>query len=424
MNLINHLFEIDLMPIELGTFDIVIGMDWLVERDAVIVCGKKEVHIPVKNEVLVVKGNEGVSRLKVISCIKERKTSTTSTMLLVKKKDGSFRMCIDYRELNKLMVKNQYPLPRIDDLLDQLQGSRVYLKINMRSGYHQLRIREEDIPIIAFQTRYGQCEFQVMSFRLTNTPAVFMDLMNRKHEENYTTHDLELGVVVFALRLWRHYLYGTKCVVYTDHKSLQYILDQKELNIRQRRWTELLSDYDCEIHCYPGKANVAADALGRKEREKPLRAENLVRLIKPIFEIHSDGIRYFDKRIWLLLFGGLWDLIMHKSYKSKYSIHPSSDKMYQELKKLYQWPNIRLILPPMLEKITMDFVMGLPRTPSGYDSIWVIVDRLTKSAYFLQMKKTDCMEKLTQLYLKEVVCRHGVPVSIISDRDSRFSSGF
>ncbi|GKC24425.1 putative reverse transcriptase domain-containing protein [Tanacetum coccineum] len=274
----------------------------------------------------------------------------------------------------------------------------------------------------------------------------------KKHEESYTTHDLELGVVViFALRLWRHYLYGTKCVVFTDHKSLQCILDQKELNMRQRRWIELLSDYDCETHYYPGKGNVVVDALSWKEREKPIRVralvmtvypdlserilkaqtkamknenvkvENLGRLLKPIFEIRSDGIRYFDKRIWLPLFGGLRDLIMHESHKTKYSIHPGSGKMYQDLKKLYWWPNMKAEIATY---ITMDFVSGLPRTPSGYDSIWVIVDRLTKSAHFLPMKKTDSMEKLTQLYLKEIVCRHGVPVSIISDRDSRFALGF
>ncbi|GJX99515.1 putative reverse transcriptase domain-containing protein [Tanacetum coccineum] len=187
----------------------------------------------------------------------------------------------------------------------------------------------------------------------------------KKHEENYMTHDLELCAVVFALRLWRHYLYGTKCVVFTNHKSQQYILDQKELNMRQRRWIELLSDYDCEIRYHPGKANVVADALSRKEMEKPIRvralvmtiypdlserilkaqtkamkkenvkAEILERLLKPIFEIRFDGIRYFDKQIWLPLFGGLRDLITHESHKSKYSIHPSSDKMYQDLKKLY-----------------------------------------------------------------------------------------
>ncbi|GJU26009.1 putative reverse transcriptase domain-containing protein [Tanacetum coccineum] len=571
LKLINHLFEINFMPIELGTFDIVIGMDWLVEHDAVIVCGKKEVHIPVKNEVLVVKGNESMSKLKVISCIKARKyvergsqlflahvtkkepsdrlledvsvvcefpevfpddlpgilpprqvefrielvpgsapvarapyhlalsemkemsdqlkemsdkgfirpisSPWGALVLFLKKKDGSFRMCIDYRELNKLTVKNRYPLPRIDDLFDQLQGS------------------------------------YVMPFGLTNAPAVFIDLMNRKEQlyAKFSKCDFWLDSVQFlghvidskgvhvdpskieAIKNWAAPMTPTEVrqfmglvgyyrsapilslpegtedfVVYCDasikgfgavlmqrekvvetlfvrdkvccvidHKSLQYILNQKELNMRQRQWIELLSDYDCEIHYHP-------EAM----KEENVKVENLGRLIKPIFEIHFDGIRYFDKRVWLPLFGGLRDLIMHESHKSKYSIHPGSDKMYQDLKKLYWWLNTKadiatyvskcltcakvkaehqkpsgLLQQPKIpewkwEKITMDFVSGLSRTPSGYDSIWVIVDRLTKSAHFLPMKKTDSMEKLTQLYLKEIVCRHGVPVSIISDRDS------
>nr|GEW84574.1 putative reverse transcriptase domain-containing protein [Tanacetum cinerariifolium] len=178
----------------------------------------------------------------------------------------------------------------------------------------------------------------------------------KKHEENSTAHDLELGVVVFALRLLIHYLYGTKCTVYAGHKSLQYILDQKELNMRQYRWIELLSDYDCEIRYHLGKANEVADALSQKERERPLRVRSLV---------------------------------------------------------MTKWENI-----------TMNFVTRHPRSPSGYDSIWVIVDQLTKSAHFLPMKKTDSMEKLTQLYLKEIIFRHGVHVSIILDRDNCFASGF
>ncbi|GJW61218.1 putative reverse transcriptase domain-containing protein [Tanacetum coccineum] len=183
----------------------------------------------------------------------------------------------------------------------------------------------------------------------------------KPHEENYTTHDLELGAVVFALKIWRHYLYGTKCTVFTDHKSLQHILRQKELNMRQRRWLELLADYDCEICYHPGKANVVADALSRKKQIKPLRVRALILTVHPklpsqileaqnkalkeenvknknlrgmdkSFEIRPDETRCIKNRSWLPLFGGLRDLIMHESHKSKYSIHPGSDKMYHDLK--------------------------------------------------------------------------------------------
>ncbi|GJT76379.1 putative reverse transcriptase domain-containing protein [Tanacetum coccineum] len=250
-------------------------------------------------------------------------------VLFVKKKDGSFRMCIDYRKLNKLTVKNRYPLPRIDDLFDQLQGSSVYSKIDLRSGYHQLRVRDEDIPKTAFRTRYGHYEFQVMPFGLTNAPAVFMDLMNRVcrpyldkfvivfiddiliYSKTKEEHDAHLRLILELLKKEELYAKFSKCdfwlskVQFLGHvidsegihvdpakiesikdwespktpTEIRQFLDQKELNMRQRRWLELLSDYDCELRYHPGKANVVADALSQKCRPKPLRVRALVMTI-------------------------------------------------------------------------------------------------------------------------------------------------
>ncbi|GKA02233.1 putative reverse transcriptase domain-containing protein [Tanacetum coccineum] len=300
------------------------------------------------------------------------------------------------------------------------------------------------------------------------------------HEKNYTTHDLELGAVVFALKIWRHYLYGTKSVIYTDHKSLQHIFSQKELNMRQRRWIELFSDYDCEIRYHPGKVNVVADALSRKERVKPkrVRAMNMTlqssikdrilaaqkevvdefaglqKGLDEMIEQRSDGTLYYLDRIWVPLKGEVRTLIMDEAHKSKYSVHPGADKMYYDLRDRYWWPGMKkdiaeyvskcltclkvkaehqrpsgLLQQPKIpvwkwEGIAMDFVTKLPRTSSGHDTIWVIMDRLTKSAYFLPMREDYKMDRLARLYLNEIVARHGVPISIISDRDSRFTSRF
>ncbi|GKC50667.1 putative reverse transcriptase domain-containing protein, partial [Tanacetum coccineum] len=368
---------------------------------------------------------------------------------------------IDYRELNKLTVKNRYPLLRIDDLFDQLQGARYFSKIDIRSGYHQLRVHEDDIPKIAFRTRYGHFEFTVVPFGLTNTPGfdepglktyldkfiiIFIDDIlvyskskeehevhlrlvlellkkeklyakfskcyyrrfivylskiakhltsltqkNKKYEwgveqeeafhtfkdnlcnapilslpsgvqdfilkiyeKNYTTHDLELGAVVFALKTWRHYLYGTKSVIYTDHKILQHIFNQKELNMRQRRWIELCSDYECEIHYHPGKANVVADALSRKERVKPRRIRAMAMTIQ--------------------------------SRVRRMILAAQGEPEHQRPSSLLQQPEI----PEWKwDKITMDFITKLPKIKSGHYTIWVIVDRLTKSAHFLAMRDVD-----------------------------------
>ncbi|GJY18547.1 putative reverse transcriptase domain-containing protein [Tanacetum coccineum] len=338
--LLGHPFNIDLMLVELGSFDVIIGMDWLANHHAVIVCDEKIVRILYGDEVLLVQddrnGNGKKLKLSIISCTKTQKyikigcliflvqvtkkesedkseekrledvptvwdfpevfledflglpptrqvefqidlvlelsdkgfirpssSPWGAPVLFVKKKDGSFRMCIDYRELNKQTVKNRYPLLRIDDLFDQLQGLSVYSKIDLSEEEHA-----EHLKLILELLKKEE-----LVGRSSNAMGESHTLASRQlkiHEKNYTTHDLELGAVVFALKMWRHYLYDTKCVVFTDHKSLQCILYQKELNIRQRRWLELLSDYDCKIHYHPGKANVVADALSRKERIKPL----------------------------------------------------------------------------------------------------------------------------------------------------------
>ncbi|GJX11045.1 putative reverse transcriptase domain-containing protein [Tanacetum coccineum] len=292
--------------------------------------------------------------------------------------------------------------------------------------------------------------------------------MLMQREKNYTTHDLELGAVVFALKIWRHYLYGTKCTVFTDHKSLQHILDQKELNMRQRRcrkereplrvWALVMTiglDLPKQILKAQTEArkpeNIKKEDVGgilvenSKDPEK-LRTEKL--------EPRADGTMCLNGRSWLPCYGDLRTVIMHESHKSKYSIHPGSDKMYQDMKKLYWWPNMKaniatyvskcltcakvkaehkrpsgLLVQPEIpqwkwDNITMDFVTKLPKSSQGYDTIWVIVDRLTKSAIFMPMRETDPLDKLARMYLKEVVTKHGIPVSIICDRDPRFSSNF
>ncbi|XP_065866494.1 uncharacterized protein [Euphorbia lathyris] len=503
-------------------------------------------------------------------------------VLFVKKKDGTMRLCIDYRQLNKVTIRNKYPLPRIDDLFDQLQGAIIFSKIDLRTGYHQLKIREGDVQKTAFRTRYGHYEFLVMPFGLTNAPAAFMDLMNRifkpyldtfvivfiddilvyskskedhskhlrtvlqilrekqlyakfskcefwldeimflghvvsakgilvdpkkveavanwkapsnvhevhsflglagyyrrfvngfsliaspmtqllrkgvkfkwtpecqksfdtlksrlisapvltlpvvgegytiysdasrqglgivlmqndkviayasrqlrPHELNYPTHDLELAAVVFALKIWRHYLYGEKCRIFTDHKSLKYIMSQKELNLRQRRWIELLKDYDLTIEYHPGKANVVADALSRKNvgslsyiksvkmplllqmralnvelncgnegvlcamlkvrpilRDRIREAQNQDEFLERIkdevvqgkctdYKISIDGMLMFGDRMCVPNISDIKKEILEEAHDSSYAMHPGSTKMYRNLRDHFWWKGMK-----------------------------------------------------------------------------------
>ncbi|GKC83950.1 putative reverse transcriptase domain-containing protein [Tanacetum coccineum] len=339
-----------------------------------------------------------------------------SPVLFVKKKDGSFRMCIDYQELNKLMVKNRYPIPRIDDLFDQLQDRPEIPKVQFFGNVINSQginvdpakieaIKDWESPKTPTKIRLGVVLMQ------REKVIAYASRQLKIHEKNYTTHDLELGAVVFALKIWRHYLYGTKCTVFTDHKSLQHILDQKELNMRQHRWLELLSDYDCKIHYHLGKANVIADALSRKERDQPLWVRALVMTIglnlpNQILEaqikvMKPENIKAEDVR-------GVGYRAIVKAKHQKLSGLLVQPEIPQ-----WKWDNI-----------TMDFVTKLPSTSNSYDTIWVIVDRLTKSAHLLPMRENDSMDRLARLYMKEVVTRHGIPVLIICDQDGRFTSNF
>ena len=471
-------------------------------------------------------------------------------------------MCINYRQINKVTVKNKYSLPRIEDLFDQLRGASVFSKIDLRSGYYQLRVKEVDVPKTTFRTRYGHYEFIVMPFGLTNAPAAFMDLMNRvfrlyldqfvvvfiddilvyskdaqehehhlrivlqtlrenqlfaklskcdfwlkevsflghivsaesirvdpvkieaivnwkppqnvievrsflglagyyrrfvqgfsviassltrllrkgvkfewddkcqssfkrlkeilveapvliqptsgrdyivysdasriglgcvlmhdgkvvayasrqlnPHEQNYPTHDLELAAVVLALKIWRHYLYGEKCRVFTDHKSLKYLLTQKDLNLRQRQWLELLKDYDCIINYHPGKANVVADALSRKmifaltlkifdwrlapdgallaqlnmisdlkqmivnAQKNDVKLQEMAQLVstgdKTDFVINGSGGLLYKSRLCVPNDMDLKKKILYEGHNTVFTMHPGSNEMYQDMKQSY-----------------------------------------------------------------------------------------
>ncbi|GJR66541.1 putative reverse transcriptase domain-containing protein [Tanacetum coccineum] len=362
-------------------------------------------------------------------------------VLFVKKKDGSFQMCIDYRKLNKLTVKNRYSLPRIDNLFDQLQGSSVYSKIDLSKEEHagHIKLILELLKKEELYAKFLKCDFWLLRVQ-------FLGHMIDSEGIHMSCRLLPMiyqSAPILAL------LEGSEnFVVYCDasRKGLGTILMQRE---------KVIAYASCQLKIHEKNYTTHDLELGVVEarKEENFGTEDLCGMIKKL-EQRTDGTLCLNGRSWIPCRGNLRELIMHESYKSKYLVHLGSDKMYQDLKKLYWWPNMKvkistyvskcltcakvkaecqkpsgLLVQPVIpvwkwENVTMDFVTKLPKTSTGQDTIWVIVDRLTKSTHFLPMKETDSMEKLTRQYLKEVVSRHGVSVSIIFDRDSKFTSHF
>nr|GFC41176.1 retrotransposon protein, putative, Ty3-gypsy subclass [Tanacetum cinerariifolium] len=226
----------------------------------------------------------------------------------------------------------------------------------------------------------------------------------KPYEVNYPTHDLELAAVVFTLKIWRHYLYDESCDIFTDHKSLKYIFTQRDLNRRQRRWLELLKDYDTNIQYHPGKANVVADALSRKS--------GMIASIKVDEEIIRDL-----ERLVVPNDASLREALLTEAHSSPFSVkieHQRASGLLQQLDiPVWKW-----------DEISMDFVTGLPRTQRRHDTSWVVVDCLTKCAHFLPIRKDYSVSRLAGIFQQEIVRLHGTPSAIVSDRDPRFMSRF
>ncbi|GJZ85655.1 putative reverse transcriptase domain-containing protein [Tanacetum coccineum] len=265
----------------------------------------------------------------------------------------------------------------------------------------------------------------------------------KPYEVNYPTHDLDLAVTVFSLEIWRHYLYGESYDIFTDHKSLKYIFTQKELNMRQRRWLELLKDYDANIQYHHGKANVVADTLSRKNSR-----------IMVCLKIQPEIIKDLELILCVPDDSSLREVVLTKAHSSPFSIHPSSTKMYRDLKQNFWWNGMKHdvtkfvakcltyqqikiehqcasgLLHPLdiltwkWDQISMDFVTGLPRTFKKNDAIWVVVDRLNMSAHFLPIQHGYSVSKLAEIFQQKIIRLHGTLTSNVSDKDPHFTSRF
>nr|GEX01411.1 hypothetical protein [Tanacetum cinerariifolium] len=421
-------------PSELGFgYEIEIASRQLVDIDkAEIICHEQVARIPLLDgKVLRVLGERPEEKARLLVNVKTRDKKQREIVMVrdfLKKKDGSFRMCINYKELNKLTVKNRYPLPRIDDLFDQLQRLQFCSKIDLRSGYHQLRVHEDGISKTTFRTRYGHFEFTVMPFGLTNPSAVFTDLMNivcRPYLDKFVI--VFIDDILISYKTQEEHVEHLRLVLELLKKERQYAkFSMCEFWLREVQFLRHVINGN-GIHVDPSKieaVNVVADALSRKEMNEAVdESAGLQKGLDEMIELRSDGTLYYMDRIWVPLNGDVRTPIMDEAHKSRYSVHLGADKTYYDLIDRYWWPGMKKDVA-VYERIAMDFVTKLPRTSSGHDTIWVIVDLLTKSAHCLPMREIYKMDRLARLYLNEIIARHGVLISIISDRDSRFTSRF
>jgi hypothetical protein len=612
--------------------------------------------------------------------VRPSKSPFGAPVLFVKKKDGTMRMCVDYRDLNRITVKNRYPLPRVEELFDMLKGSKYYSKIDLRSGYHQVRIDEQDIHKTAFRTRYGHYEFLVLPFGLTNAPATFMHLMqsifspyldqfvivflddilifsktleehkehvrkvlqilrenklfakenkceffkksisflghvvsekgismeedkvkaikewpnptnvtgvrsflglagyyrrfvkgfskidmplndllrsDRKfqwsdlqhnsflqlkqsissapvlaipddslpyllttdasgfaigatlnqdqgngiqpiaflshkmndHEKNYPVHEQELLAIIIALKEWRHYLHGRHFKIQTDHQSLRYLSTQPHLSSRQVRWSEFLQQFDYEIEYKPGKFNIPADALSRREDLHTTNSQNLslnnftelvvtvgddlIEQVKTAYQSDptcvdllnnsshpppnyriQNGLIYCSSQLYIPSSDQIKSQLIAEAHDSAVSGHVGVIKTLDTLTRTYYWPKLaddvkeyikschsclstkpRNDNPPGLlhpiphpprrwQQVSMDLITQLPPTRSGLDAIFVVVDKHSKMIHCIPTTTTVTAPQLASLFFREIVRIHGIPTSIISDRDPRFTSSF
>ncbi|XP_075499143.1 uncharacterized protein LOC142537518 [Primulina tabacum] len=500
-----ELLNSDLIFIPMIEFDVILGMDWLSTYRAVIDCVAKTVHFPLgRGDCRVFTGLGTSLDLSFISYLQMQR-------MLVKGCYGFLASVVDItREgsgnVSDIDIVRDYLDVFADDVPGLPPDREVEFVIDIIPGYHQLKVKECDIPKTAFRTWYGHYEFLVMSFGLTNDPYVFMDLMNRVfkpyldkfviifiddiliYSKTRDLHREHLRIVLQQLRDDKLYAKFKKCefwreqvaflghivskegiavdpaqieavkkwpipltvaeqafqvlkdkltsslalallqgvedfVVYTDvfkkglgallmqrdHKSHKYLFTQKELNMCQRRWLELMKDYDCTISYHPGKANVVADALSRKSC---LQLGYMIQ--KPLLlDLQISEIALVEEgRICVPVGDAIRRDVLTEAHTAPYSVHPGGTNMYQDLRRLYWWPCMKKDIAAFVSEC-------LTCQQKGYNSIWVIVDRLTKSSHFLPVKMTYSMTQYAERYVEEIVRLHGIPVSIVSDHDTR-----